>query len=53
MSARPLPAVGGTRRETSIAFAANLLVAVVLGGQDLERRLDDSAAQTEEQRTDH
>lgn len=29
MTARPLPAVGGTRWETSIALAADLLVAVV------------------------
>mgnify|MGYP007051639723 CR=1 FL=1 len=46
MTARPLPAVGGTGRETSVALAADLLVAVVLGGQDLERGLDDTATET-------
>ena len=32
--ARPLPAVGSTGREAGIALAADLLVAIVLGGQD-------------------
>lgn len=46
MTARPLPAVGGAGREAGVAFAADLLVAVVLGGQDLEGGLDDSATET-------
>lgn len=43
---RPLAAVGGTGREARIALAADLLVAVVLGGKHLERGLDDTATKT-------
>ena len=43
MTTRSLPAVGGAGREASVAFAANLLIAIVLRGQDLERGFDDSA----------
>lgn len=46
MSALALPAVGSTRRETSVALAADLAVAVGLGGQNLERRLDDTTTET-------
>jgi hypothetical protein len=44
-----LAAVGGTGRETSVALAANLLVAVVLGGKDLERGLNDTTTETEDE----
>ncbi len=47
MAALALAAVGGTGRETSVALAADLLVAVVLAGQHLERGLNDTTAQTE------
>ena len=47
MTALALTAVGGTRRETSVALSANLLVAVVLAGEHLERGLDDTTTQTE------
>jgi hypothetical protein len=40
------PTVGGARGETSVTLATDLLVAVVLGSQDLERRLDDTTAET-------
>ena len=43
---RPLAAVGGTGREARVALAADLLVAVVLGGEHLERRLNDTATKT-------
>lgn len=46
MAAAPLPAVGRTWGQTSVALAANLLVAVVLGGQDLQRGLNDTATKT-------
>jgi hypothetical protein len=69
VSALPLPAVGGTRGETSlgptsvfvvrldaerkggthVALAADHLVAVELGGEDLERRLDQTTTETEDQ----
>jgi len=44
-----LAAVGGTGRETSVALAADGLVAVVLGGKGLERRLNDATTETEDQ----
>jgi len=44
-----LAAVGGTRRETSVALAADHLVAVELGGKSLERRLNDTTTETEDQ----
>ena len=43
---RPLAAVGGTGREARVALAADLLVAVVLGGKHLERRLNDTTTKT-------
>ena len=46
MSTCPLAAVGGTRRETGVALAADLLVAVVLGRQDLQRRLNETTTET-------
>ncbi len=49
MTALALAAVGGTGRETSVALAADLLVAVVLAGEHLERGLDDTTAETEDE----
>jgi hypothetical protein len=49
VSALALAAVGGTGRETGVALAADHLVAVELGGQSLERGLDDTTTQTEDQ----
>jgi hypothetical protein len=46
VSARAFPAVGGTRRKAGVALAADLLVAVVLGGENLERGLNDTTAET-------
>jgi hypothetical protein len=47
VTTRPLAAVGRTGREASVALAADLLVAVVLGRKHLKRRLDDTATETE------
>jgi hypothetical protein len=44
-----LAAVGGTRRKTSVALAADHLVAVELGGKSLERRLNDTTTEAEDQ----
>ena len=49
MSALLLAAVGGARRETGIALAANHLVAVELGSQGLEGGLNDTTTETEDQ----
>ena len=49
MTALLLAAVGGTRRETSIALAADSLVAVVLASKHSERRLDDTTSETEDE----
>ena len=49
MTALALTAVGGTGRETSVALAADLLVAVVLAGEHLERGLNDTTTQTEDE----
>ena len=46
MSAGAFPAVGGTRGETGVALAADLLFAVVFGGQDLQRGLNDTTTET-------
>jgi hypothetical protein len=46
VSTGAFPAVGGTRGKTGVALAADLLVAVVFRGEDLERGLDDSTTQT-------
>ena len=42
-------AVDGPRWQTCVALAADHLVAVVLGGQGLERGLDDTTTETEDQ----
>ena len=42
-------AVGGTGRKTGVALAADLLVAVVLRGEDLERGLNDTTTETEDE----
>ena len=44
-----LSAVGRLCRESGIALAADHLVAVVLGGEDTQRGLDDSSSQTKYQ----
>ena len=44
-----LSAVLSTEGKTSIALSANHLVAVVLSGEDLERRLDDTTTQSEDE----
>jgi hypothetical protein len=41
--------VGGTGRQTRVALAAHLGLALVRAGEHLERRLDDAAAQTQHQ----
>jgi hypothetical protein len=41
-------AVSGTWGEASVAFTADLLVAVVFGGKGLQRRFDDAATETED-----
>ena len=46
MSTRTFPAIGGAGGETSVTFAADLFFAIVLGGQDLQRRLNDTATET-------
>lgn len=48
MSALLLPAVGGTRGKAGVAFPANALVAVVLGGEGFEGGLDDTTTETED-----
>ncbi|KAI8807388.1 hypothetical protein BJ742DRAFT_812553 [Cladochytrium replicatum] len=47
VSALLLSAVGGTRGETSVAFSANHLVAVVLGCKHLQRGFNDTTTETE------
>jgi len=42
-------AVDSPRWQTSVALAADHLVAVVLGGKGLERGLDDATTETEDQ----
>ncbi|OAL03126.1 hypothetical protein IQ06DRAFT_292350 [Phaeosphaeriaceae sp. SRC1lsM3a] len=44
-----LTAVDSPRWQTCVALAADHLVAVVLGGERLERRLDDATTETEDQ----
>jgi len=44
-----LSAVGGTRWETGVALAADHLVTVVFGGEGLERWLDQTTTETEDQ----
>jgi len=43
-----LSTVGGSRWQTGVALSADHLVAVVLGGQGLERRLNDSTSESED-----
>ncbi|ORY94220.1 hypothetical protein BCR43DRAFT_359393 [Syncephalastrum racemosum] len=42
-----LTAVSGTRGKTSVALAADVLLAVVLGGELLQRGLNDTTTETE------
>jgi len=49
VSALPLPAVGGPGVEPAVALPTDLLVAPVLGGQDLQRGLDDTTPQPQDQ----
>ena len=44
-----LSAVGGTGWESSVALSADHLLAVVLGGQGLERWLNNTTAKSEDQ----
>ena len=46
MTTLALTAVGRTRGETGVALAANLLLAVVLAGKNLERGLNDTTTET-------
>ena len=41
-------AVGGTWGEASVAFTADLLLAVVFGSKGLQRRFDDTAAEAKD-----
>ena len=41
-------AVGGTRGKASVAFTADLLLAVVFGSKGLQRGFDDTAAETQD-----
>jgi hypothetical protein len=49
VSALLLAAVDGTRGQAGVALAADHLLAVVLGGQGLERGLNDATTETEDQ----
>ena len=42
-------AVGGTWGEASVAFTADLLLAIVFGSKGLQRRFDDTATETEDE----
>lgn len=44
-----LAAVGGSRGQTGVALSADHLLTVVLGGEGLERGLDDTASETEDE----
>ena len=46
MSTLALPAVGGFHRESSVAFSANLLIALVFPRKGSERRLDRHGSKT-------
>lgn len=48
MTALLLAAVGGSGRQTCVALAANLLLAVVFLRQQRQRRFDDTASQPED-----
>merc|ERR1712227_1036918 len=49
VSALPLPAVGSPRVKPGVALPADLLVAPVLVGQQLQRGLDDTTPQPQDQ----
>lgn len=49
MPALLLPAIRSPRRQTSIAFPTDHLIAVVLASQGLERGFDDTATETEDE----
>jgi len=49
VTTRSFPAVGRARRESGVAFSADLLVAVVFGCQHFQRWLDDSSTETQHQ----
>jgi len=42
-------AVGGTGGKASVAFTADLLLAIVFGSKGLQRRFDDATAETEDE----
>ena len=42
-------AVGSTRGETSVAFAADLLLAIIFGSEGLQRRFNDAATKAEDE----
>lgn len=42
-------AVGSTRGETSVAFAADLLLAIIFGSEGLQRRFNDATTKTEDE----
>lgn len=46
MSTCTLSAVGGAGWETSVAFAADLFLAIVFGGKGFQRRFDYTAPET-------
>jgi hypothetical protein len=52
MSACTLAAVGSTRGKPSIALAADLFLAVVLGCESFQRRLDDTTTETAKSQLD-
>lgn len=49
MSAPPLPTVRRARRKSRIAFSADLLVAVVFGGEDFKRWFDNTTAKSKDE----
>jgi len=49
VAAFSLAAVGGTRRETSVAFPADGFVAIVLGRKGLQGGFNDSTTEAEDQ----
>lgn len=49
MTALLLAAVGGSRGQTGVALSADHLLAVVLGGEGLERGLDNTTTETEDE----
>jgi hypothetical protein len=47
VSALLLSAVGGSRRKSGVALSADGLLTVVLGGKSLERGLDDTSSESQ------